>query len=53
MSMYKPSLSKKKAVEEAIRDLSPGVRELVEEIIKEGNLREKPRPRATKNQNSN
>ncbi|MEM4789194.1 MAG: hypothetical protein QXV06_05320 [Ignisphaera sp.] len=51
MSIYKPSLSKKKAVEEATRDLSPGVRELAKEII-EGNLREKLRLRITKKHNN-
>lgn len=51
VSKYNPYLSKRKAVEEAVRDLSPGVRELAKEIIEE-NLREKLRPRITKNQSS-
>jgi hypothetical protein len=32
MSIYKPYISKKKAIEEAIKDLSPGVRDLVKEV---------------------
>jgi len=51
VSTYKPSLSKKKAIEEVIRDLSPGIRELAKEII-EGDLREKLRLRITKKHNN-
>lgn len=35
MSTYKPYPSRKKAFEDVIKDLSPGVRELAKELIEE------------------
>jgi hypothetical protein len=33
MSIYKPCIDKKKAVEEIVKDLSPGIRELAKDVI--------------------
>lgn len=35
MSIYRPYIGKRKAVEEVSKDLSPGVRELVKELVGE------------------